>query len=191
MIGVAVARALNHLLRAEPWARERLQGFCGSLIRITCGSFALHLGIASGGVFEPAADFPQADADVTIEFPQDMLFTLALGKEAVFARARLSGTADLAETLGFVFRNLRWDVEGDLAGVVGDLAAYRFMRLVRGAFNVQRAAARSLVANVAEYLRLESRLLIGCDDMATQTEGLAATRKGVDELERRIRGLER
>jgi hypothetical protein len=50
---------------------------------------------------------------------------LLLDRDALFASVKLSGSADLAECLAFVFRNLGWDIEEDLASVLGDIPARR------------------------------------------------------------------
>lgn len=66
-------------------------------------------------------------ATVTISFPQDALLLVLTDRPAFVAAARISGSGELAECLGFVFRNLQWDIESDLSQWVGDIAARRLL----------------------------------------------------------------
>ena len=98
-------RALNHMLAQSAWARTRLQGFAGRSASLTLPPFTLNLSVAPDGCFAAAAD---GEPDVRIELPADTPFRALRGGigEAVKA-AQISGSADFADALGFVLRNLR------------------------------------------------------------------------------------
>lgn len=180
-------RALNHLIQGSPWAAERLRPFAGQQVRIDGTPLPVLLAIAGDGHFAPGDE--AADAAVTITLPPDFAFRLLVDREQLFASARLAGTADLAETLAFVFRHLRWDVEADLARVVGDIAAHRLVRTGRGVLHWQQDAQARLWSNVAEYLSEEQRLLATPADIEAFARDVATLRDDVARLEKRLQAL--
>ena len=156
--------ALNHLLAGEDWARARLQPFAGQTVRLEAPPLALELTITADGGFAAAA---------------------------LMALAHIRGPADLADSLGFVLRNLHWDVESDLAAFVGDIAAHRLTRLGRRCVDWQRELARNLAENAAEYLVEERPTLVGRRDADRFSHDVGAAAARLAQLERRIDALER
>jgi ubiquinone biosynthesis protein UbiJ len=190
MLARATTRILNHVLTGEGWARERLRAFSGQHLRLVGGPLALDLAVDHDGLFRSAdASAGEAPA-VTIELPGDAPFRLLNGgREAVFAAARLTGAADFAETLAFVFRNLRWDVEDDLSGLLGDVTAHRLVRSGAAVLAWQRQAAKNLAANAAEYLSEESRLVVPGREVADFRDEVQVLRADLDQLEQRLARL--
>lgn len=186
MLAQGTVAALNHLLSGADWARERLRPFAGQHARLVAGPVRLDLLVDGEGCFrrpEAGRDEPPA---VTIELPADAPFRFVADRNSVFAAARLSGTADFAEALGFVFRNLRWDVEDDLARVVGDVLAHRLVRTGEAFIGWQKQAGRNLAANAAEYLSEESGMVVPRRDFAGFSGDVAKLREELEGLERRL-----
>jgi ubiquinone biosynthesis protein UbiJ len=75
-----------------------------------------------------AAPAPDAELEVSISLPAAAPLLALQGKDAVMRAARIEGSAEFAEALGFVIRNLRWDAEEDLSKMVGDIAAHRIVK---------------------------------------------------------------
>lgn len=158
MLQRATFAFVNHLLAAEGWARARLKPFAGQHARFELGPFAQTFAVAGDGSLNACGD--AAPAAVTVRLPDDAPLRFLTDRASLFASARIEGAADFAEALGFVARNLRWDVEADLAGLVGDIAAHRIAaagRLLRASGAAQ---AQRLGANFGEYLLDEERLLV-------------------------------
>lgn len=108
----------------------------------------------------------------------------------IFSAARIEGAADLAETLAFVLRNLRWDVEDDLARCVGDIAA---RRLVQGGRAVCAGASRTawnLAQNLTEYFSAEKPLIVHRADMAALSRSIESLAADAARLERRLARLD-
>lgn len=188
MFGRQAVGVLNHLLSGEAWARERLRRFAGQHARIAGGPIKLDLAVDGEGFFrcvEGSADEPA----VTIELPADAPIRFLTDRSSVFAAARLSGTADFAETLAFVFRNLRWDVEEDLAKVVGDVVAHRLVRTGEAFIGWQKQAAGNLAANAAEYLAEESAMVVPKQEGARFADLVAEIQADVERLEKRVAKL--
>ena len=177
-------RLLNHLIQHEAWAAERLRPFAGKQALIRTGALDICLVVDSGGFF--AAGSAKDPIAVTVNFPADTPAKLLLDKEAVFQAARLSGSIDFAETLGFVFRNLRWDIEADLAAYVGDIAAYRLEKLRQKLLSVTRESASKATQNLVEYLTEDSNALPAPREVAAFICEVDVLRDAVARFEKRL-----
>jgi ubiquinone biosynthesis protein UbiJ len=179
------AIALNHLLKSEDWARDRLRPFAGRLIRIEAGVLSGGFLISEDGTLSDA--FERAgEADVVIQIPATAMAELPAGMAGVFGTARISGSAELAEVFGFVLRNLRWDAEADFARLFGDIAAHR---LVGGAKKVQAQfmeSSRRLTANVTEAAVEEFHWVVRPADAGAFCAEVDRLRDDLARLEARI-----
>ena len=104
---------------------------------------------------------------------------------------RINGNAEMADALGFVFRNLRWDPEADLAALVGDVAAHRLHEGVLSLLSTQRSAAQAAGNNLLEYLTIEKRILPSRTEIEQHVDRLRELRDAVARLEKRIERIER
>ena len=178
----------NRILTQEDWARGRLKPHAGLNARLNAGAFSIFCTITAHGFLRRAQ--PDAEADVQIDLPGDQLWRLSEGRDALLSIARISGRADLADTLGFLLRNLRLDLAAELSPWIGDIFA---ARLAKGLGALATAHVRSIDAlarNWVEHLRDETRALPSrpeADRHRTATGDLALT---ADALERRIARLE-
>lgn len=187
LLGAALA-IVNHLLADEGWARDRLRPFAGQGACLEFGPFRLPLTVSPLGLFV-AGD--SAAAGVTITLPGDAPLRALTDRRSLFAAAHLAGSAELAETLGFVFRNLRWDAEGDLARLVGDIAAHRLVASGQGIARWHRRQATSLAFNLAEYYTEENPTIARRADVADFCAQAAELPAVLARLEKRIAALER
>lgn len=185
VIDQLVLRGLNHLLAGESWATERLRPFAGAQVRIDAGPLlALSLGIDEHGAFRSGDT--TLPPDVTISLPADLPARFLVDRSQLFSAAKLSGSVDLAEALAFVFRNLEWDVEADLAGVVGDIPARR-LTLFGGSFLRQAGEGLLRTArNVAEYATEDSDLLAPPRELTVFCDEVNALRDDLARLEKRV-----
>lgn len=179
---------LNHLLRQNAWAASRLARHAGNTVRVRMASADLFsFALTSGGEFQTsdATD----ETDVTIELPADFAARLLTDHQSLSASARLSGSAELAESLAFVLRNLRWDSEADLARFIGDIPARRLDQFARQSLRQTQDAARRSAANLAEYLTHETALIVQpaeFADLSAENRELAAR---LQRLEQRLARL--
>jgi ubiquinone biosynthesis protein UbiJ len=179
--------AANHLLVQAAWARERLAPFAGHVAQIQMRPFEAAFLIGEDGcISSPAA---AAEPEVTISLPAATPLLALQGQDAVMRAARIEGSAEFAEALGFVIRNLRWDVEEDLSRIVGDIAAHRIVAGTRGIAAWQRQAVQNLAENLAEYFTEEQPLIarrIAITDFSVEVDRL---RDDVARLEKRLQRL--
>ncbi|HEY7758907.1 MAG TPA: SCP2 sterol-binding domain-containing protein [Burkholderiales bacterium] len=179
---------LNHLLRGQPWLRERLMPFAGRSVRLEVPPLALVLAISAEGELQPSAA-PVADASARLS-PLTVM-RLAAGEEGARSGIDVSGDAALAAALAGVLRELRWDAAEDLSRLVGDIAAHRLVRLGQGVLAWQRETLSSLLAATSEYLVEERHVLPGREAVASWAREVDALRDDAERLGQRIDQLQR
>jgi ubiquinone biosynthesis accessory factor UbiJ len=174
--------ALNRLLEAQDWARERLAPFAGETVELRAPPLpALRLAIVAGGTLAPGGE-----PGLRLALQPGALGALLKGEEHFTRHVAIEGNAQLAQEVLFLARHLRWDVEEDLSKLVGDAAAHRLAGLARGFAEWQLDAARRLAEGFMEYAQEEGRLLAprrGYDDLGAQ---VARLRDALERLEKRI-----
>jgi ubiquinone biosynthesis protein UbiJ len=179
-----VLRTLNHVLAGEAWACERLRLYAGQQALIQAAGFELRLVVDGNGTFVVGS--AEQAAAVTITLPSDLAVRLLVDRGSLFQAARLSGSADFAETLAFVFRNLRWDAEADLARYLGDIPAHRLEQWRRHALRQGTEATRRLGQNLAEYATEDSDWLAPKRDIEGFAKAIDELRDDVARLEKRL-----
>ncbi len=188
MLSQAPIAAINHLLAAAPWARDRLRPFAGQALAIDIMPMALVAQVTAGGLL--CAPDEGVSASVEISLPVSALPLVAGGVEALFRHARISGPAEFAEAIGFVARNLEWDAEEDLSRFMGDIAAHRAVSTARAIFQWQKKAAINLAENLSEYLTEENRLLMKPAPIKPFIDEVDDLRDAIARLEKRVKKLE-
>ena len=118
--------ALNHLLGAEESARDKLKPYAGQCVEFRSSPLpALRLQILDTGLLANAAQ--DATSNLVVTIGSGALPALLQGEEALMREIKIEGNADLASTVQYLFRHLRWDMEEDLSKVFGDVVAHRLV----------------------------------------------------------------
>ena len=192
MLLAAALRFANHVLGQHGWARQRLLPFAGQRVRFEFGAFAVPLLIAGDGrlVSETGASDGAAPT-VTLTLPPDAPLRALTDRASLFAAAHIAGSAELAETLAFVFRHLDWDVESDVAHFVGDIAAHRLVAGGRSIARWHQQQATNLALNLAEYFTEESPAIARRLDVSDFCAEAARLPEQLDRLAARVAALER
>jgi ubiquinone biosynthesis protein UbiJ len=183
-----IAAVLNHLLAAEPWAREALVPFVGETIELRSPPFpAVRFAVQENGFLSGATGEGAPSLVITVK--ADAPAALARGKEHFLRALEVSGNAKLADAVMLLANNLRWDYEEDLSRLVGDVAAHRLAGAARGFAAWQADAAERLAEAFADYMTEESRLLVRRAELDALAGAAARLRDGIERLEQRIRRL--
>jgi ubiquinone biosynthesis protein UbiJ len=179
-----IQAAINHVLGQAAWAREKLMPFAGHAAQIKLPPFeAAFLITTDGSISAPP---PEAELEVSISLPATTPLLALQGKDAVMRAARIEGSAEFAQALGFVIRNLRWDAEEDLSRLVGDVAAHRIVKGGKEFAAWQQQAAQNFAANLAEYFTEEQPLIAKQADIAAFSADIDRLRDDVARLEKRL-----
>ena len=131
---------LNHVLMSEPQACQRLARQKGQRIEIVWQAMKLQLQPTAAGLLERAA-FEGFDLRLTAtqESPLDIVSALARGDKP---KVRIEGDVQLAAEINWLIDHVRWDIEEDLARLLGDVPAHGLS-----------SAARRLALGLRERLR--------------------------------------
>ncbi len=180
-------RSLNHLLQQSPGATEALLRHAGCSVRFDLTLKQFDFRIADDGCFsESVADTPDAVIRPTAALLTRLPF---FGREAL-RHAEYSGDPALLATLDRVFKQLTWDVEADLAPVVGDIAAHRLHTLGRDTLAGMAQAASAIGHNASEYLVEEAELMARAVDVTRFNRDVDTLADDVARLDARLHLLE-
>jgi len=190
MLDSPLAAALNHLLEAEPWARQRLAPFEGETVEVRAPLLpALRFSVGGGGWLAPAEK--GAVPTLAIALKPEALAAALRGVDHLLGAVEITGNAALAREVHFLLRHLRWDAEEDLSRFVGDAAAHRLLETARAFARVGAEAVRRLAENLVEYAVEERPMLVPRARLAEHAAEVAALRDALERLEKRIERLER
>lgn len=121
---------LNHILIQEPEATSRLARQKGRVVLIQWRSFAIKF------VATPAGLLDRADADA----PADLMLAVTEESPLALVQAAMSGAkppvrivgdVQLAAEINWLVDHVRWDLEEDLARVIGDAPAHTMAQAAR------------------------------------------------------------
>lgn len=187
-----VARILNRNIEATTPARELCQQLSGTVVAIRVRDTALTAWfIVHDDRLELTTESDQ-EPDVLIS---GSILTLArMAGESGVASIRagsleLTGDPVLADDFQRLLTYAKPDIEEELSGIVGDVAAHRIGELARGVAKWSRDARSTMGENIREYLQEESRDLPSRYEVDRFTANVSSLRDDVDRLEARIKRL--
>lgn len=188
-----VAKLLNRNISESTPARELCAKLSGTVIAVRVSNTAL---AAYFVIDDDALDIITAttkDPDVIIS---GSLITLAsMAGQSGTAAIRdgsldLSGDAELARQFQQLLSSAKPDIEEELSGIVGDVAAHRLGELARGLGRWGREARSTMGANIREYLQEESRDAPSRYEVEKFNADVSALRDDVDRIEARLNRLQ-
>src|SRR5690606_4013241 len=109
----------------------------------------------------------------------------------IAALMHVEGDAGLAQVVSDLARELRWDIEDDLASVVGDVAALRLVNGFKSFIGATQVSAERLAGNIGEYLSEESHMVLSRPPYEEWRNRLLAIQSRLDSLEQRVSRLQR
>lgn len=138
---------LNHVLQQEPEAQARLKRQTGRVVEARWRLFSVRLQATPAGLLDlgPAASQPDLTLTLTDESPWSLAQAALRGEKPP---VRISGDVQLAAEVQWLVDHVRWDLEEDLARIIGDApahtmaqAVHRMAEAVRGFAGGRGAAA--------------------------------------------------
>jgi len=177
--------ALNRLLDAEPWARERLAPYAGETVELR----APPLPALCFAILESGRVAPGTRAGLTITLRPGSLPALLRGEEHFMRTVDIEGNARLAQEVLHLARHLRWDFEEDLSKVFGDAAAHTMAGAARSFAAWQADALRRLGEGFMEYAVEESRLLVPRAQFDVFAQEVGRLRDALERMEKRLERL--
>jgi len=148
-----VTLLLNHVLASEAVAMARLQAHSGATIEIGFKGWPALLPAMPSVVYRVTpVGLLEWLGEVPVDSPALRIEIEMSNPAAAFAQAiagtrpnvEIAGDADFAADVNWLIDNLRWDIEDDLARVIGAAPARELGRLGRGIASAVRGAARTV-----------------------------------------------
>lgn len=181
--------ALNHLLQKELWARQKLQAHAGQIAQFTFPGFNVRIAIQASGLFTHINE-AQTTPTVNLHIPLTAASAfLSGGKAKAMKLVRIDGDVELATTLAYLTEHLQWEVEEDLANLIGDAPAHTLVNASRETLTHAKNFANSALENIVEYGTYETSLLVSAHDQHTFASQINTLRDDLARLEKRIHNL--
>jgi len=188
-----LARHLNKNIQASTPARELCVELSGTVVAVRVRDTALAAYfVVDEDVVDVVTAYPR-EPDVVI---QGSLITLARmagqSREAAIrdGSLELSGDAEIASQFQQLLSHAKPDLEEELSGIVGDVAAHRLGELARGLGRWGREARSTMAANIREYLQEESRDAPSRYEVERFSADVSTLRDDVARLEARLNHLQ-
>lgn len=188
-----IASVLNKNIRATTPARELCQKLAGTVVAVRVRDTALAAWFVVHRDHLEIATDTDGDADILIS---GSLLTLASMTGVPGASEIRSGSLEFtgdprrAEEFQQLLTYARPDLEEELSGIVGDIAAHRIGEVARGVGRWAKEARSTMGANIREYLQEESRDVPSRYEVERFTSRVNTLRDDVDRLQARIKRLQ-
>jgi len=197
----AICHGINHVLAGEPWASAELAKHAGKAIALEMpfGRFAVQ--INNSGLLEAARHVDGSQIlDEAVPSPVRTALVLTISSQALsnlltssgsirenaFKSVTIAGDAELAQLLGRLAGQLRWEYEEDLSKIIGDAPAHFAVSQGKKIASAGKAAGRDLLENTVEYLSEEKKVLLNQRDFAIHKSQIMELRDSVERLDKRI-----
>ncbi|MBU3616232.1 SCP2 domain-containing protein [Polynucleobacter sp. JS-Polo-80-F4] len=188
----AACRGINHVLGSEPWALAELARHANKtiLLQLPLGNLCFEIKPDGCLTSLKEIDEPSLTLEVSAKALSDLAGSSGSLREQAFKAVKITGDADLAQLLGRLAGQLRWEYEEDLARLVGDAPANFAVRQGKKFVSATQSAATDLLDNVVEYVSEEKKILLNKRDFMVRKTELSELRESVDRMEKRIQFLE-
>ena len=122
---------LNHVLMQEPQAMDRLRRQAGRIVEGRWRVFHIRLLATPAGLLDLAS--PAAAPDLTLTIADESPWALAQAAlRGEKPQVRIVGDVQFAAEVNWLVDHVRWDIEEDLARLVGDAPAHAVAQAARG-----------------------------------------------------------
>lgn len=207
MLRLSTVLTLNHLLKQNEWALQRLAQHSGKTVRFNIAPFSFAYTIQNGGLLSAAEpdispnippNIPpdilsdiatHTQPDATCTFPPSLLPRLALHDETAINEIVSEGDTGLLADVMYISRNLRWDAAEDLSHVMGDMAAERIVQFAQNRQQQAHDTALNLSQALAEYWTEERPLLAKPAQVSRFIQNVDKLRDDLARLEQRLNRL--
>ena len=150
----AACRGINHILSSEPWATSELARHVGKhiLLKLPVGNLSFEITPAGLLAVSEASEKSALILEVSAQALSGLAGGVGTLREQAFKAVKITGDADLAQLLGRLVGQVRWEYEEDLARWLGDAPANFAVRQGKKFISASKSAASDLLSNVVEYV---------------------------------------
>jgi len=144
---------VNHVLASEPIATGRLRAHAGRCIQLQFDGWpgllpalpSTAFRVTPAGLIEWCGEETPAEPDLRVSVDaSNPALAMAQALSGTRPKVEVAGDAAFATDLNWLFDNLRWDMQDDLARIVGQAPAREIARVAGGIAAGLREAVRTL-----------------------------------------------
>ena len=177
---------VNYALRQESWASKWLQTYEGKTVCIRMPPLAsIKLIVLANGEFGKFVDGDD-DVDTTLSVLPAIVPRLIARDETAFDSIDISGDTTFAEDLITIGKNLKPDIEQDLAKYIGDIPAHRVTTAGSSLFQWHVNAFRNVSDTLGEYFLEEQPMIVKPGAVKAFSQQNETLKNRLDQLETRI-----
>ena len=192
--GRLLEAVLERVVSLDPATRERLAVLDGRAVRVAFAPAgpALRIVVAGSCLRVGPADAGESALHLRASPSALLAVALARGREGALppGRVEIAGDAELARRLEQIATRFAPDVDAAFARVFGDVAGFQLARALREGLAGARRTGRAAVADTVEFLREESRDVVGRAELGGFLDDVDALRERADRLDARVRRVE-
>ena len=189
MISSQFIHFVNHLLSSETKARSLVQAHAQKQACIDIDALKISVRMGSDGYLE--AIHAEQKIDLTIKIKWTDLPLILQNRKQAMSYAKIEGDAQLANLVSQLSEQLRWDIETDLARLLGDIPALRIHQLGKNILHNAQLRHQSLQENLAEYFLEENPMLMRKEPVQDFSGQVIKIRDDVERLMKRLEKLEK
>ncbi len=185
-----IVAGLNHVLKAEPALLERAKVHAGKRIDFRAAPFPRQSVAIEQSGFIGASDADGA-ADLVIDASLSQLIVDRWSRDALLKHLQFTGDDALAELVRDAVRRASFDIEDELAKVIGDIPARRLGATATALRDGIGESIERMGQNIAEYLAHERNVLVSSTHLDSFAADLSSIEARLDALAARIEHIER
>lgn len=188
----ALEIALNRYIASDDHAFERCLALAGKSLQVDFSDLGLSMVfvVTSHGLqIMPAAE---STPDVRLQGKSSAfarIFSAGAGEGLTGGALRIEGDVGVAQQFARLFASVDFDIEDWLDARLGPVTAHFLGHGLRGAAAFARRAADHLTLDAAEYLREETRDVIGRREHAVFADAVDTLRDDTERLAARVQRL--
>ena len=134
-----VVLLINHVLQQEAEAQARLSRQAGKVVHAQWRGFSMRVAATRAGLLEPMPTESGTPADLTLTLTEQSLLQLAQAAvKGDKPPVHIAGDVQFAAEINWLVEHVRWDVEEDLARIVGDAPAHAIGDIARRVLQAMR-----------------------------------------------------
>ncbi len=178
---------LQHIMQQNSWAASHLQAYHGNTLCFDFSVAQANLTILESGDLCMAAD--TAIADATVYLPPSLALRLIRKDPIAMSLIKIDGNAGLAMEVSKILSAVRWDYEGDLSNIVGDVAAYTLVNLGKYKINGLKGTSLQLAEMLVEFWQEEKPIMAKKTAVDQFNQSVDTLRQDTDRLKKRLEKL--
>jgi len=193
VLGRLLEGVLDHAISLDPDTRQRLVALQGRAVQVSFKGTGLAMRLVVDGERLRVGPADGGDSALKLGATPGSLLGLLLrrGDDQALppGAVDIAGDAELARRLEQIASRFAPDIDEAFARTFGDVVGFQLARQFRRAFSTGRRGVDALATDTVEYLREESRDVLGRHELDDFLDDVDQLRDRGDRLDARIRRL--